>query len=185
MRSIEIRPDYNPENDADLFDNDDMAMRIVRKIVTGTKLGRRLIRAQEKPITPMLDDLIDLARVEPTWSRWKHTKNDRERVLTPPFIASEDLAGTLQLTRLHLALPDGTTPQPIAHIEKLVIGKEGKMRLFEGQELVWNRGKDEEPILSGIVIPPKGYTHISPVTNGQYWYTAASAVRLAHDAFCQ
>jgi hypothetical protein len=112
-RDIELRPDYSYKYDVSLFEHqdNDLFSRFMRKIGLDRGIAEYTLGGIADELTPLLDDIVETAEQSTTWPRWQYKATDiRTRVFTPPFAQSEDAAGRIALTRLHIALPSSVTP---------------------------------------------------------------------------
>ena len=185
-QDVELRPDYSYKYDVSLFEyqDNDLFSRILRKI--GFEAEYTLDEAQG--LTPLLDDIVETAEQTKTWPRWKYKETDvRTRVFTPPFAQSEDKAGRIALTRLHIALPSGVTPQPIIHVEK-VFPEELDWDVTAGPEIIWDRQSDEAPLMANVTgksdSGEPNFLWIGPTVSPQLWRGAVRNIHEAHRALC-
>jgi hypothetical protein len=186
--AVELRPDYSYEYDAELFQGKELSFgRIIRHLGIPRAIGKRAaLRTIAFKLTADLNGVLNESGRTRHWHRWKYDEGDRERVLTPPFQETTEADGRISLTRLHVALPGGMTPQPIVHVEKILpSSQEGEtMEIYAGPEIVWNLGRPESEMpMIGIVAKDGSGVNVSPEHNSQFFLNTLYAIRDAHDAF--
>jgi len=187
-QAVELRPDYSYKYDVSLFEHqdNDLLSRIIRKL----GLERTIAEYADdvRGLIPLLDDIVDTAQQSEAWPRWKYKETDvRTRVFTPPFAQSEESDGRIALTRLHIALPSGVTPQPIVHVEK-VFPEELDWDVTAGPEIIWDRQSDEAPMMANVTGKsdsgePK-FLWVGPTDSPQLWHGAIRTIHEAHRALC-
>jgi hypothetical protein len=185
-RDVELRPDYSYKYDSSLFayEHNDLLSRIMRRLGLERAMAEYTLGGEVRGLTPLLDDILDTAQQSETWPRWKYKPTDvRTRVFTPPFAQGEDRAGRTTLTRLHIALPSGVTPQPIVHIEK-VFPEELDLDVRAGPEIIWDQQSDAAPMMANVVGPEGSFLFVGPADSPQLWQGAIRTIHEAHSALC-
>lgn len=177
-------PDYSPEQNPELFrDTSDMNLRIWLKaqhIDARRTPYNGLVGSRGLKISRVLDRLLIVAENTSKREWWKYDDRDRSRVFLPSFKVPGIDTTPGQLTRLHVAMTDGFAPQPIVHIERTDPATSGE-DFYEGQELVWNRGKDTPPMFGMYINEEVGRAQIGTT----YWDHAVKTLVAAHVDFCE
>jgi hypothetical protein len=176
-RAGEIHPSYNPQKDPSLFRESRGKLLLQAIKDRTTAIFGRTGEQESQPFNKMLDDLVEAADYK-QWPHWRYSErsSERLRIFTPPF-AKEKRNGHHVLTRLHIALPDAVSPQPIAHIEKVVFG-EGDTQVFTGQEIIWHYGSSQRPLMD--IGMDEQRLNVSPDSHVEFWDSAVRMVTAAH-----